>query len=210
MGGLIPLGDASRRWRSFATVTLLIIVVNAYVFLLELSGGNHFVRMWSVVPIRIVHGSHLITLLTSMFLHASWMHIIGNMVFLWAFGPAMEDAMGHARFLFFYLFGGIVAMSAQVMRRSVLAHSLPGRQRRHRRRDGRVHRHLSARPHPHPGVVPHPDSRDVYPRSVSHRLLVPDAGFRLRRGGRSAKPAAWLTWRTSAVSCLARCWAGCL
>ena len=115
MGGLIPLGDASRRPRGFAVVTTLIIVVNAYVFLLELSGGNHFVRTWSAIPYRIIHGHHTITLLSSMFMHASWMHIIGNMVFLWAFGPAMEDAMGHASYLFFYLAGGVIAMMAQVL-----------------------------------------------------------------------------------------------
>ena len=115
MGGLIPLGDASRRPRSFAGVTLLIILANAYVFLLELEGGNRFVRAWSAVPIRITRGHHAITLLTSMFMHASWMHIIGNMVFLWALGPAVEDAMGHFGYLFFYLAGGIVAMLAQVL-----------------------------------------------------------------------------------------------
>ena len=50
-----------------------------------------------------------------MFLHAGWLHIIGNMVFFWAFGPAMEDAMGRFRFLMFYLVGGVVAMAAQVL-----------------------------------------------------------------------------------------------
>ena len=115
MGGLIPLGDASRRPRGFAVVSAFIILVNAYVFLLELSGGNQFVRTWSAIPVRITHGHHTITLLSSMFMHASWMHIIGNMVFLWAFGPAIEDAMGHARFLFFYLAGGVAAMLAQVL-----------------------------------------------------------------------------------------------
>lgn len=115
MGGLIPLGDASRRPRGFPAITTLIIVVNAWVFLLELSGGNRFVRAWSAVPIRITHGHHVITIVTSMFMHASWMHIIGNMVFLWAFGPAIEDAMGHGRFVVFYLLGGVVAMMAQVM-----------------------------------------------------------------------------------------------
>ena len=114
MGGLIPLGDASRRPRGFAVVTVFIILVNAYVFLLELSGGDRFVRTWSAIPVRITHGHHAITLLSSMFMHASWMHIIGNMVFLWAFGPAIEDAMGHARFLVFYLAGGVTAMLAQV------------------------------------------------------------------------------------------------
>lgn len=114
MGGLIPLGDASRRPRGVAVVTILIIVVNAYVFLQELEGGNRFVRMWSAIPYRVVHGHHSITLITSMFMHASWMHIIGNMIFLWAFGPAIEDAMGHASFLLFYLLGGLTAMMAQV------------------------------------------------------------------------------------------------
>jgi membrane associated rhomboid family serine protease len=115
MGGLIPLGDASRRTRGFPGITTLIIVVNAWVFLLELSGGNRFVRAWSAVPIRITHGHHVITIFTSMFMHASWMHIIGNMVFLWAFGPAIEDAMGHGRYLVFYLLGGVVAMTAQIL-----------------------------------------------------------------------------------------------
>jgi len=83
-------------------------------FLLELQGGNAFVLHWSAIPIRIMHGHHAITLLTSMFMHAGWMHIIGNMIYLWAFGPAIEDAMGSGRFLLFYLAGGLVAMTAQV------------------------------------------------------------------------------------------------
>ena len=72
-------------------------------------------RAWSVIPIRVAQGHHSVTLVTSMFLHASWMHIIGNMVFLWAFGPEMEDAMGPISFLVFYLAGGAVAMLAQVL-----------------------------------------------------------------------------------------------
>ena len=115
MGGMIPLGDASRRPRRFAVVTTLIIVINVYVFFLELQHGNRFIYTWSAVPARIVHGNHLITLLTSMFMHAGWMHIIGNMIYLWAFGREIEDAMGSVRFLIFYLAGGIVAMSAQIL-----------------------------------------------------------------------------------------------
>ncbi len=115
MAGMVPLGDASRRPRINAGVTLLIIAVNTYVFLLELAGGNRFVRTWSAIPVRITHGHHAITLLTSMFMHASWMHIIGNMIFLWAFGPAIEDAMGHFSYLFFYLAGGLIAMMSQVL-----------------------------------------------------------------------------------------------
>jgi membrane associated rhomboid family serine protease len=111
---VIPLGDASRRARRFAIVTALIIVVNAFVFLRELAGGNAFVHEWAVVPVRIAEGRHWITLITAMFLHGSWLHILGNMVFLWAFGPEIEEAMGRMRYLVFYLFGGVVAMLAQV------------------------------------------------------------------------------------------------
>jgi membrane associated rhomboid family serine protease len=114
MGGLIPLGDASRRSRQFPVVTTLIVVINAFAFFQELSYGNRFVYAWSTVPIYIVHGQRWITLLTSMFMHGSWMHIIGNMVYLWAFGREIEDAMGEFRFLFFYLAGGVVAMLAQI------------------------------------------------------------------------------------------------
>jgi membrane associated rhomboid family serine protease len=95
-------------------MTALIIAVNAYVFLLELEGGDAFVNRWAVIPLRIEHGRHLITIVTAMFMHAGWMHILGNMVFLWAFGPAIEDAMGRMRYLVFYLLGGVLAMLAQV------------------------------------------------------------------------------------------------
>jgi len=114
MGGLIPLKDASRRPTQVPIVTILIIVVNVFVFIRELLNGDAFVTAWSVIPAQIVSGHHWITILTAMFMHASWSHIIGNMVFLWAFAPEMEDAMGRGRFLVFYLLGGLVAMLAQI------------------------------------------------------------------------------------------------
>ena len=114
MGGLIPLGDASRRPSRFPAITVLIILANVFVFILELAGGNRFVHAWSAIPAKIVFGHRWITLLTSMFLHGSWLHIIGNMIYLWAFGPAIEDAMGRGRYLLFYFAGGMVAMIAQV------------------------------------------------------------------------------------------------
>ena len=115
MGGLIPLGDASRRPVRFPVVTGLLILVNAVVFVMELARGDAFVMQWSAIPAQIVSGHHWITILTAMFMHASWSHIIGNMVFLWAFGPEIEDAMGRGRYLAFYLVGGLVAMLAQVL-----------------------------------------------------------------------------------------------
>ena len=115
MGAMIPLGDASRRPTRFPIVTIALILVNVLVFLLELDGGDAFVLKWSLIPADIVAGHHWITILTAMFMHGSWSHIIGNMVFLWAFGPEIEDAMNHLRYTAFYLLGGLVAMMTQVV-----------------------------------------------------------------------------------------------
>jgi membrane associated rhomboid family serine protease len=110
----IPLRDISRRPAHRPVITVSIIAINVVVFLLELAGGQPFIQQWSVIPANIVAGQHWVTILTAMFMHAGWMHIIGNMVFLWAFGPEIEDAMGPLRYLAFYLLGGGVAFVAQV------------------------------------------------------------------------------------------------
>jgi membrane associated rhomboid family serine protease len=110
----IPLRDISRRPVHRPFVTVSIIAINVFVFVLELLGGDAFVQQWSVVPATIVAGQHWVTILTAMFMHGGWMHIIGNMVFLWAFGPEIEDAMGPVRYLAFYLLGGVVAFLAQI------------------------------------------------------------------------------------------------
>jgi len=111
---MVPLSDESRRPSHFPAVTAFIIALNAVVFFLELTGGEAFVTHWSAIPSDIVSGRHWITILTAMFLHGSWSHIIGNMVFLWAFGPQIEDVMNPARYAVFYLVGGVVSMLAQV------------------------------------------------------------------------------------------------
>jgi membrane associated rhomboid family serine protease len=114
VGGLIPLTDASRRPAHFPIVTLGLILTNFFVFFLELRGGDAFVLQWSAIPANIIAGHHWITILTAMFMHGSWSHILGNMIFLWAFGPEMEDAMNPLKYLVFYLAGGFVAMLAQI------------------------------------------------------------------------------------------------
>ena len=111
---MIPLRDVSRRPVRFPVVTAGLIAANAVVFVLELINGEPFVARWSLVPAHIVAGHDLVTIFTAMFLHASWSHIGGNMVFLWAFGPEIEDAMGRGKYLLFYLLGGVAAMLAQV------------------------------------------------------------------------------------------------
>lgn len=112
---MIPLGDVSRRPVHFPAMTLAIIIANGIAFFLELGGGEAFVKTWAMVPADIAGGRHWITVLTAMFLHGSWSHILGNMLFLWVFGPEIEDAMNPGRYLSFYLVGGVVANLAQVV-----------------------------------------------------------------------------------------------
>ncbi|MGO8856919.1 MAG: rhomboid family intramembrane serine protease [Steroidobacteraceae bacterium] len=112
---MMPLRDESRRPIKFPTVTMCIIAINVLVFFLELNGGDAFVLRWSAVPADIVAGRHWITILTAMFMHGSWSHILGNMIFLWAFGPQIEDAMNPGRYAAFYLLGGVVSMLAQIL-----------------------------------------------------------------------------------------------
>jgi membrane associated rhomboid family serine protease len=115
VGTVVALSDASRQPRRFAVVTAAIIAVNVLVFLLEVMGGAAFVETWSMVPADIMAGRHWITLLTAMFVHAGWMRILGNTVFLRAFGPELEDAMGRPRYLVFYLRSGCAAWMTQIL-----------------------------------------------------------------------------------------------
>ena len=112
---MIPLGDASRRPFNFPIMTALLISANALVFILELLGGDAFINRWSMVPANIIAGQGYVTILTAMFMHAGWLHILGNMLFFWVFGPEIEDVMGPLRYLIFYLLGGLVATAAQIL-----------------------------------------------------------------------------------------------
>jgi membrane associated rhomboid family serine protease len=112
---VIPLSDIDRRPARLPVVTVLVIATNVFMFFLELTGGEAFILRWSVIPSRISAGRDLVTILTAMFMHGGWLHIIGNMVYFWAFGPEIEEAMGSVRYLVFYLAGGLVATIAQVL-----------------------------------------------------------------------------------------------
>jgi rhomboid family protein len=111
---MIPLRDVTRSPVRFPMVTASIIAANVIVFLFELGSDEASIMRWAVVPAELSRGQLWITVLTSMFMHGGFMHIIGNMVFLWAFAPAVEDTMGRGRFLVFYLLGGLAATVAQV------------------------------------------------------------------------------------------------
>jgi membrane associated rhomboid family serine protease len=105
---MFPLRD-DRPTFTAPIVTTLLIVACALVFFYELSldeySRDYFINLYGVVPAHLRPG----TLVTSLFIHGGWLHIIGNMLFLWAFGKSLEDGMGHGKFLMFYLVSGVAA-----------------------------------------------------------------------------------------------------
>jgi membrane associated rhomboid family serine protease len=106
---MIPLRSSERHYTP-STVTLLLIVVNVLVWLYEVMLGvgqplNHFIATYGIVPDRL----HAASIITSMFIHGGWLHILSNMWFLWIFGRGVEDILGHAKYLFFYFACGIAA-----------------------------------------------------------------------------------------------------
>jgi membrane associated rhomboid family serine protease len=112
---MFPLGDDDTTRRTTPFVTYALIAINVVVFLLELQNGDAFIQEWSFVPARFAAdpAGNLSTIFTAMFMHGSWMHLGGNMLYLWIFGDNVEDNFGHAKYLFFYLLAGIAATFAQ-------------------------------------------------------------------------------------------------
>jgi hypothetical protein len=113
---LFPVGDDNSARRSFPLVTLLLIVANVIFFVAELALGEAFIVQWSFVPRRFLADptGDLATLFTSMFMHAGWLHIAGNLLYLWIFGDNVEDRFGRWQFLVFYLVCGLAATFAQM------------------------------------------------------------------------------------------------
>ena len=114
---MFPIGDDDSGRRSVPIVTYVLIALNVLFFFVELSGGDPFIERWSVVPSRLTAnpGGDFITVFTSMFMHGGWLHLGGNMLYLWIFGDNVEDRFGHAKFALFYLLCGIAATFAQVL-----------------------------------------------------------------------------------------------
>jgi membrane associated rhomboid family serine protease len=135
----IPIGDDNSGRRTTPYVVYGIIAANAIMWYLQLTAGEAFTYGFAAVPYEIVHGVDLtqadmvdvrgrdfqvpqypgphpiqLTLLSSMFMHGSWMHILGNMLYLWIFGDQIEDLAGHFGFLAFYLICGFTAAFAQI------------------------------------------------------------------------------------------------
>lgn len=111
---MIPLRSTERVYAT-AAVTGGLIAVNTVIFLYQATLSpdalNQFVTNWGIVPDHL----HIISLFTSMFLHGGWLHLIGNMLFLWVFGRNLEDLIGSGRFLAFYLLCGLVAAVVHVI-----------------------------------------------------------------------------------------------
>lgn len=114
---MLPIGDDDSARRTTPVVTYALIAINVLFFLVELSAGDAFIERWSVVPRRLLANpaADFITIFTAMFMHAGWMHLLGNMLYLWIFGDNVEDRLGHTKYLIFYLLCGIAATFAQVL-----------------------------------------------------------------------------------------------
>jgi membrane associated rhomboid family serine protease len=93
-----------------------LIAINVLVFFIELAGSDAFITAWSFVPARFMANpsGDFVTILSSMFMHGGWLHLGGNMLYLWIFGDNVEDRFGHLRFLVFYLVCGAAATFAQL------------------------------------------------------------------------------------------------
>src|SRR3954466_9245344 len=111
---MFPVSDVIPS-RTVPFVTVSLIVLNSLVFLYQVTLPDpllqQFVRTYALIPAYFSWGG----VLTSMFLHAGWMHVIGNMLYLWIFGDNVEDRLGHGGFLLFYLCAGVVAAFGQVI-----------------------------------------------------------------------------------------------
>jgi len=126
---MLPIGDDEGSAQGARIVTIALIVLNVLAFFIELGQGSEgalqsFITSWGVVPREYSVGHDMpptiplpywSTLLTSMFLHGGWMHLGGNMLYLWIFGDNLERVMGAAKFAAFYVVCGIVAGLAHIV-----------------------------------------------------------------------------------------------
>jgi membrane associated rhomboid family serine protease len=113
---MLPIGDDDSGRRLFPLVTYALIALNVLFFFVEMAGGDAFIQTWAFVPTRFLANpaADFLTIFTSMFMHAGWLHLGGNMLYLWIFGDNVEDRFGHVKFAIFYLLCGIAATVAQL------------------------------------------------------------------------------------------------
>ena len=114
---MFPIGDDNSARKTVPLVTYALIAVNVLFFVFELMNGDAFIEKWAFVPSRFLANpvGDFLTLFTSMFMHAGWLHLGGNMLYLWIFGDNVEDRFGHGKYFIFYLICGLAATFAQLV-----------------------------------------------------------------------------------------------
>lgn len=115
---LFPIGDDNIKGGHPPVFSYIFLLLNILVFVFQSSmiapAQAAFVETWGVIPYEIVRGLDLQTLFTSLFMHGNWLHLLGNMLYLWIFADNIEAVVGNFRFLLFYLLGGITASLVQI------------------------------------------------------------------------------------------------
>ena len=111
---VFPIGTNESEHGATPITTYLLIIANVVIFLIEQNRGEAFVRHWAFIPRQFFAdpSGHFPTLIAAMFLHGSWLHLLGNIAYLWTFGDNVEDDFGHFPFLVFYILAGIAAVIA--------------------------------------------------------------------------------------------------
>ena len=111
---IFPIGDTNVKGGSKPLFAYSLIVINIIIFLIQVQVEGNLVCEFATVPSEIVAGRDWHTLLSSMFLHGGWMHLIGNMLFLWVFADNIEAVAGNINFIIFYILGGLFASGAHI------------------------------------------------------------------------------------------------
>ena len=111
---IFPIGDDQVEGGAFPLFSYSFIVFNVLAFFYQLTFPNALVCEFGCIPNEIVNGQDYYTLFTSMFMHGGWMHLIGNMLFLWVFADNIEATVGNLPFLLFYIMGGLFASAAHI------------------------------------------------------------------------------------------------
>src|SRR4051812_47002402 len=106
---MMPLGDDNSQEKTLPIITYVLIALNILFFFAELSGGEEFIKRWAFIPQRFSANptQEAITIFTAMFMHSGWMHLAGNMLYLWIFGDNVEDHIGKPKYIALYILSGI-------------------------------------------------------------------------------------------------------
>jgi membrane associated rhomboid family serine protease len=114
---MFPLYDENPS-KTFPFITISLIIINIGIFIKELSLGSNlhqFIQQYALIPFNITNGYGYITLITSMFIHGGFFHVLGNMLYLWIFGNNIEDTLGHSKFVLFYILSGLGGALGQII-----------------------------------------------------------------------------------------------